>query len=505
MKNEDKLEHISTVGGRLKAGPGGSYRDFIHAPRFEKDRFEKFDAIIITHKAWTLLLTESGCIPERDAAKIFGSLFDLEKNGPDALGPFIPELEDLYMHVERYLASIAGPETVGKFNYGRTRPEPINRLVGRERILASMREIIDFYEKMLDKAANHLDMIMPGYTHMQQAQPMTVSHYLIGVADMVERSIEDFQLAFKQMNLNSIGSGALAGTHDILDRKRITELLSFDGIVENSYDAVSSADHFARTAGAAATLASGLSRVAQDFNLWSTREYNYVYVDDQYAAQSSMMPQKRNAVSWEFIRARAARVTGTLMDVLGIIHNTYFADVCDTCIETSGPTWESLDILNGTVRLLGDVIASSRFNKDRMLEIVTNNFATVSELSELIRQKTGGEYRTTHMFVGQMVQRLLDQGKNSQDLNREFINTVAEETGFPAFEISDAEIKKAIDPVEFIKVHNALGGTAPVEGKRMIGERLDRLKNFRRWVEQKTAYLKDGKQSLDDLIRSKYL
>ena len=224
-------------------------------------------------------------------------------------------------------------------------------------------------------------------------------------------------------------------------------------------------------------------------------------MDDQYAAQSSMMPQKRNAVSWEFIRARAARVTGTLMDVLGIIHNTYFADVCDTCIETSGPTWESLEILQGTVLLLGDVISSVRFNKERMLELVTNNFSTVSELSELIRHKTGRDYRETHMFVGQLVQRLLDLKKTSQDLNSQVIKSIAKATGFPDFEINDAEVKKAIDPEEFINNHNALGGTAPSEGARMIEIRRKRLKSHQMWLEQKQNRLNEGKAHLDNLIR----
>lgn len=502
MNDDKNLDSLSTVGGRLKAGPGGSYKEFIQAPRFEVDRLEKFAAIILTHKAWTLMLSEQGIIPHEEAALIFKGLFDLEDRGHQALGPYQPDLEDLYMHVERYLSAIAGTNTVGKINYARTRPEPFNRLVGREKILNLLDQLIAFYGKILKKAKEHTNMIMPGYTHMQQAQPMTVGHYLLAVADRTERAIKDMVSAYGYMNLNSLGTGALAGTHEVIDRVRVSELMGFDGIVENAYDAVSSADHFSKAATAAAGLAASLSRVAQDFNLWSMAEFDFVYVGDEFAATSSMMPQKRNAVCWEFIRARCAKVIGAATDVLVMIHNTFFADVCDICIEVSEPTWRALDTAAGTVRLLGDAIASVRFNEEKMLEIVEKGFSTVSELAELIQRKSGQPYRVVHRVIGQIVNTMIEENKNLKDINPSIINKVARQAALPMFELSEEEVKKALDPIEFVQAHKSVGGTSPDEGRRMLRARDQISKRLSDEQKKRRQRVNESKNRINQILES---
>jgi len=502
VSDDKNLDTVSTVGGRLKAGPGGSYAEFIQAPRFEADRLEKFGAIILTHKAWTLMLMEQGLIPRREAGLIFEGLFDLQTRGHEALGEYEADLEDLYMHVERYLSAQAGVEAVGKINYGRTRPEPFNRLVGRQKILALIDELIAFCGKILAKAEDHLETIMPGYTHMQQAQPMTVAHYLLAVADVTARAIEGMELAYRLMNRNSLGTGALAGTHTIINRHRISELMGFPDLVENAYDAVSAADHFSTAASLAAGLAASLSRVAQDFCLWSMAEFDFAYVGDEFAATSSMMPQKRNAVCWEFVRARAAKVVGASMDVLTIIHNTTFADVCDTCIEAAEPTWRALDTAKGTVRLLGDAIASVRFNRDKMLGLVEQGFSTVSELAELIQQRSGQPYRVVHRLIGQIVSTMIDQGKAAPDIDSRFIAAIAAKTGFPYVEITDAEVKRALDPVQFVTTHKSPGGTAPEEGLRMLDLRKRYLVEMKRSQELRYKILKDAEGELDRILKT---
>jgi len=471
-------DSISTTAGRLKSAPGGSYLEFVQAPRFAADRIEKFDAIVFTHQAWTLLIAEAGVMPAGDALAIHRALLDLERQGHAALGTYQPHLEDLYMHVERFLANIVGADVVGQINYGRTRPEPFNRLVGREKLASLIDELIAFHRKMLDKAADHLSTLMPGYTHMQQAQPMTAGHYLLAVADLVERSLEALALCYRHMNLNPLGCGALAGTRKLIDRGRITELMGFDGLVENAYDAVSSADHFSRAAGAAASLMACLSRVAQDFNLWCTEEFRIAYVGDEFAATSSMMPQKRNSVCWEFVRARASAVVGMAAEVLSIVQSTFFADVCDTCIEVSTPTWRALDTAAQMTRLLGDAITSVQFQKERMKDMVRRGFSTISELAEAIRSKSRLPYRVVHRLCGQTVSMMIEQKKTAEQIDRNVLNEVAGRLGLPAVDLSDAEIRRAVDPVEFIRSCDGVGGTAPAEGRRMLDDRRARLQRL---------------------------
>jgi argininosuccinate lyase len=495
---------ITTAAGRLKSGPGGSYLEFVQAPRFAADRFEKFGAIIFTHQTWTLLLAEQGVIPVRDALSIHRALLDLERQGHAALGVYQPHLEDLYMHVERFLANVVGADVVGQINFGRTRPEPFNRLVGREKLLSLIDEAIAFHRKMLDKAGDHLSTLMPGYTHMQQAQPMTAGHYLLAVADLVERSLEALALCYRHMNLNPLGCGALAGTRKVIDRGRITGLMGFDGLVENAYDAVSSADHFSRAAGAAAALMASLSRVAQDFNLWCTEEFRIAYVGDEFAATSSMMPQKRNAVCWEFIRARASSVVGMATEVLSIIQSTFYADVCDTCIEVAGPTWRALDTTGQMTRLLGDAITSVRFQTERMEDMVRKGFSTISELAEAIRAKSGLPYRVVHRLCGQTVSKMIERKMTAEQIDREVLNETARLLGLPKIDLSDAEIRQAVDPVEFVRSRDGVGGTAPAEGRRMLDDRQARLRKLgdeqagrRRTIELAVQALAEGWRRLE--------
>jgi argininosuccinate lyase len=471
-------DSISTTAGRLKSAPGGAYLEFVQAPRFAADRIEKFGAIVFTHQAWTLLLAEAGMMPARDALAIHRALTDLEEAGHAGLGTYQPHLEDLYLHVERFLADVVGADVVGQINYGRTRPEPFNRLVGREKLLSLIDEALAFYRKLLDKTGDHLSTLMPGYTHMQQAQPMTVGHYLLAVADLVERSLEALALCYRHMNLNPLGCGALAGTRKLIDRDRITEFMGFDGLLENAYDAVSSADHFARAAGTAAALMASMSRVAQDFNLWCTEEFRIARVGDEFAATSSMMPQKRNSVCWEFIRARASAVVGMATEVFSIVQSTFFADVCDTCIEVSTPTWRALDTAAQMTRLLADAITSVQFQKDRMEEMVRSGFSTISELAEAIRAKSGLPYRVVHRLCGQMVSRMIEQKKTAERIDRSVLNETAERLSLPAIDLSDEEIRRAVDPVEFVRSRDGLGGTAPSEGRRMLDDRRERLRRL---------------------------
>lgn len=493
---------ISTTGGRLKSAPGESYLQFVQAPRFAADRVEKFGAIMLTHKAWTLMLAEQGIMGREDALSVYRGLLKLEVEGDAGLGEYQPHLEDLYMHVERYLAAVAGADVVGQINYGRTRPEPFNRLVGREKLLGLLDASLQFYGQILSKAQEYSGVLMPGYTHMQQAQPMTVCHYLLAVADLTERALEALALCYRHMNLNPLGCGALAGTRKTIDRKRISELMGFDGLIENSYDAASSADHFSRAAAAAAGLMASLSRVAQDFNLWSTEEYKIAHVGDQFAATSSMMPQKRNAVCWEFIRARASSVTGMCMEVFATIQSTFFADVCDTCIEVAAPTWRAIDTAAQMVHLLGDAIASVRFDEQRMEQMVRKGFSTISELAEAVQKKSGLPYRIVHRLCGQVVSRMIEQDKTSEDISARDLEEVAAAMGLEAIGLRDDEVRRAVDPQEFVRSRDGIGGTAPAEGRRMLRERHKRLKRLREEQQRRRAALDRAASVLQEGWRS---
>src|SRR6266542_678247 len=275
----------------------------------------------------------------------------------------------------------------------------------RPRRLDLSDELIRFCGTLLDLAEREVETVMPQWTHFQHAQVSTLGHYFAGIVDALVRDLDRLRAAYRTTNRSTLGCGALAGTSYPVDRQLVADLLGFDGFQENTIDCVSSADYMLDVAAAVASLMVTLSRLSQDLWIWHTEEFGFVVIGDEYAGSSSMMPQKKNAYPFEYVRARAAHAIGDLMAAFGTLRAANFQDLKDVEEEGVTPVFRSLDEVSRSMRLLDGAIPSLEVRRDVMLEQAASGFAASTELAAAIHRRSGLSSRTAHRIVANLVLR----------------------------------------------------------------------------------------------------
>src|SRR5215213_4690362 len=228
---------------RLEAPPGAVYTETILEPGYNFMLEHYFYPLVETNKAWTVMLYETGIIGEDSAGALLNAILTLEAEGPEALGEFDPRYEYFYSHMEHYLIDKVGKEIAGDINIGRTRPEPLARMVTRRRILGILEELSALCATLLEIAERHAETVMPQWTHFQHAQLSTLGHYYVAIADALGRDVTRLMAAYRTTNECTLGCGALAGTSYPVDRELVARLLGFHGVRVNTIDAVSGGDH----------------------------------------------------------------------------------------------------------------------------------------------------------------------------------------------------------------------------------------------------------------------
>ncbi|MEM2936176.1 MAG: argininosuccinate lyase, partial [Candidatus Bathyarchaeia archaeon] len=275
------------------------------------------EPVIKVNKAHIVMLTKQGILGLGDAAVILKVLKELP---PDM--SLDPRMEDVHMQVEASVIEKLGETVGGKLHVAKSRNDQVAtavRMALRTRLLEVIQILIELRKTFLVRCDEYLEAIMPGYTHLQHAQPTTIAHYLLAYHDAFKRDTERLMDAYSRVNLSPMGAGALATTSFKIDRKLVAELLGFDGLLENSVDAVSTRDFVVEVLADLALIMTDLSRFSEEVVLWSASEFSAVELPDEYVSTSSIMPQKRNPVVAELIRAKTAHVYGDLMAVLTIL------------------------------------------------------------------------------------------------------------------------------------------------------------------------------------------
>lgn len=453
---------------RLEAPPGEVYTETILEPGYAFMLEHYFYPLVETNKAWTVMLVETGIVDEKVGGALLDAILGLEAEGPDAIGEFNPKYEYFYSHVEHYLIERAGEEVAGEINIGRTRPEPLTRMVVRRRVLDTLDGLGSLRATLLDIAERDSETVMPQWTHLQHAQLSTVGHYLVGIVNALERDCERLLSAYSNVNECTLGCGALAGSSYPLDRQLVADLLGFDGYRENTIDCVSSSDFMLETSAALANMMITLSRLCQDLYIWQTEEFGFIEIGDEFAGSSSMMPQKKNAYPFEYVRARAAHAVGEMTSAFGTLHNTNFQDIKDVEEEVVYPVFRLFDETSRSLKLLDGTISSIEFKRDTMLEKAAEGFASCTELAAKIHQETDLSYRTAHRVVGNLVLRAFKQGKNATHVDAALVNESARHTIGRELDIDDELVRSALNPTAFVEAHDVPGGPAPQVLSRAI-------------------------------------
>ena len=464
-----RLFHVEEKKGSKKLWGG----------RFEKDVSKSIlrwtesisvDSHLVVEDLWgsishVSMLGHQKIVPWDKANKIIPTLLNFQNEWIDGKWKLTHENEDVHLNVEGKLIKELGMDIGGRMHTCRSRNDQVcldSRLYTRNKLLALRNLIVPLIEEFLKKAETGYENVMPSYTHVQHAQPISVAFWLSHYAAAYLRDLKRLKNAFDTTDENPLGSGAIAGSSFDLDRILTTKLLGFQKVQEHCLDACSARDFLLETTSAVATYYSTCSRLAEEFILWSSWEFQTITLDDGFAMGSSMMPQKKNPGMLELIRGRSGRVNGlanaafTMLKGLPSGYNRDFH-------EDKEITVEIFDLALRMTEALPSLIQSTRLNLDRMANIAGKNFSTATELANYLVLVHNVPFREAHHIVGSLVGELYRQGQNFD--NFEYCYNHLKKSNINA---PEEDVRRVLDAKSVMMAYNALGGTGPVATKTTI-------------------------------------
>ncbi|NCU17320.1 argininosuccinate lyase [Pallidibacillus pasinlerensis] len=398
------------------------------------------------------MLGSCGIISKEDAEKIKSGLKSIRKKIVAGEVEFSVADEDIHMNIERLLIEEIGP-VGGKLHTGRSR----NDQVATDMHLylhKQTKEMIELLEAVqggiIQQAKSNIETIMPGYTHLQRAQPISFAHHLLAYFWMFERDKERLQDSLKRINWSPLGSGALAGTTFPIDRNLTARLLGFDTVYPNSLDAVSDRDFILEFLSIASIIMTHISRLSEELVLWSSQEFDFIELDDSFCTGSSIMPQKKNPDVPELLRGKTGRVYGNLIGLLTVLKGLPLAYNKDLQEDKEG-MFDTVETLTGSLKLLAPMIETMTVKKEKMYQAVSQDYSNATDLADYLVNK-GLPFRQAHEIIGKIVLYAIENNKYLLDLTFEEYKQFSD-----LFEI---DIYTVLMPKQVVEARNSYGGTA---------------------------------------------
>jgi argininosuccinate lyase len=404
-------------------------------------------------RAWARALGRAGLLTDAERDAILRGLEAIGREIAQGTFPFRPELEDIHMNIERRLGELIGPAG-GKLHTGRSRNDQIvldERLYLKDIVGRLDRGLRDTQAALAERAAGAVDTPMPGYTHLQRAQPIVLAHHLLAYVFMLQRDRERLRACRARADVMPLGSGALAGAGFAIDREALARELGFAAVSANSLDAVSDRDYVLEFLAAAAITGVHLSRLATDLTLWATAEFGFVEFADAFATGSSIMPQKKNPDVAELIRGKSGRLAGNLVAVLTTMKGLPLAYNSDMQ-EDKEPFFDSADTLEAIVAVLPPLLGSLTFRTERMRQAAGEHFATATDLADYLVRR-GVAFREAHAIVGRIVRYALDTGQTLASLGLDELRRFSDR-------FAD-DVVGALTVEASLRARAVSGGTAP--------------------------------------------
>jgi argininosuccinate lyase len=402
-------------------------------------------------KAHVTMLKKCGILSAEEADQILGGLNELEKKAAEGSLSFSTQYEDIHLNLEKLLIDTVG-ELGGKLHTGRSRNDQIAtdmHLFLKKRVEEVIGLIEEFQGAIVKQAEDHIETMIPGYTHLQRAQPISFAHHLMTYYWMLDRDKDRLKDSMKRIDLSPLGAGALAGTTFPIDRAYSAELLGFSGVYENSLDAVSDRDFILEFLSNSAILMTHLSRLAEEFILWSTEEFHFIELDDSFTTGSSIMPQKKNPDMAELVRGKTGRVNGNLVSLLTVLKGLPLAYNKDMQEDKEG-MFDTVKTVIGSLKIFTGMMDTMKVNKDVMEEAVGTDFSNATELADYLAAK-GMPFRKAHEVVGKLVLHCIEQGYYLKDVT---LATYQQHS-----ELIESDIYDIIAPSAAVKRRNSYGGT----------------------------------------------
>lgn len=373
---------------------------------------------------------------------------------------FLVEHEDVHMNLEKFLIDEIGP-VGGKLHTGRSRNDQVATDMHLY-LRTKTKTIIALLEKVqsaiITQAKDNIKTILPGYTHLQHAQPVSFAHHLLAYFWMLERDKERLQDSLKRINVLPLGAGALAGTTFPIDRARVAELLEFDDIYPNSMDAVSDRDFIIEFLSIASILMVHLSRLSEEMVIWSSQEFQFIELDDSFCTGSSIMPQKKNPDVPELLRGKTGRVFGNLMGLLTVMKGLPLAYNKDLQEDKEG-MFDTVDTLEGSLTLLAPMIDTMTVNDKKMRNAVTQDYSNATDIADYLATK-GMPFREAHEVIGKVVLYAIEKGEYLLSLDMD------EYKSFSA--LFEEDVYDYLEPEHVVGARTSEGGTAAVRIEQQL-------------------------------------
>ncbi len=460
----ESVMNMKLWGGRFGKATDGLVDDFHSSISFDQRLFEQDITGSIAHAT---MLGEQGIIPAEDAEKIVAGLKGILEDARDGKIAWRTDAEDIHMNVETLLTERIG-EAGKRLHTGRSRNDQValdSRMYAKAACRETKAMLDDLLETLLDIAQENLHTIMPGYTHMQKAQPITLAHHMMAYVQMFLRDRNRFSRAFEAADVMVLGSGALAGTTYPLNRERVAELLDFSAISENSLDGVSDRDYMLDYLAAASICMMHLSRFCEELILWNTNEFRFVEMDDAFATGSSIMPQKKNPDVAELIRGKTGRVYGHLIGLLTVMKGLPLAYNKDMQ-EDKEAFFDARDTLVKGLTVFTAMLKSVTFRREEMERGASGGFTNATDCADYLVKK-GVAFRDAHRVVGELVAYCLNERKALLDLTLEELRKF-----HPAF---DRDVFDDLSMISCVEKRDIPGAPAPGRVQQAIDSAREKL------------------------------
>ncbi len=451
-------------GGRFNVPTARVVEEFTASINFDREFYAEDIAGSLAHAR---MLGRQGIISEADVKAIVSGLQRIRQEIEAGQFNFSLALEDIHMNIEHRLGELIGAETAGRLHTGRSRNDQVAldlRLFLRRRLRRVSGLLLDLIAALVGQAESNLDVVMPGFTHLQQAQPVLFSHHMMAYVEMFKRDYERLQEVLRRLNISPLGSGALAGTSFPLDREMVACELGMDGITANSLDAVSDRDSALEALFALSLIMIHLSRICEELILWSTVQFDFISLSDSFCTGSSIMPQKKNPDVPELIRGKSGRVVGSLVSLLVLMKSLPLAYNKDMQ-EDKEPLLDALTTVSGSLQIMADLIKEMAVKPAKMYSQAGAGFSTATEVADYLVRK-GLPFRIAHEIVGSVVAYCEKQNKSLIDL------TISEWRNFSPLVEDDLFV--LLNPEDAVEAKDLPGGTASAQVKRQI----ERIRSF---------------------------
>ncbi|WP_163971405.1 argininosuccinate lyase [Oceanobacillus halotolerans] len=406
------------------------------------------------------MLVSTGILAEEDGETIKNGLNTIKNKLKKGELSFSVEHEDIHMNIEKWLIDEIGP-VGGKLHTGRSRNDQVAtdmHLYLKHHTETIIELVHETQTAIVNQAGNHIDTILPGYTHLQRAQPVSFAHHLLAYFWMLERDKERLKDSMKRLNGSPLGAGALAGTTFPINRDAVAQDLGFDYVYPNSMDAVSDRDFILEFMSIGSIMMMHISRLAEEMVIWSSQEFQFIELDDSFCTGSSIMPQKKNPDVPELLRGKTGRVYGNLMSLLTVLKGLPLAYNKDLQEDKEG-MFDTVETLEGSLQMLAPMIDTMTVNVDQMKHAVTEDYSNATDIADYLVTK-GMPFREAHAVIGKIVLYGIDHHKFLLDLSLEEYKQFS-----PLFQ---EDIYEVLAPEQVVANRNSYGGTSQTEVQKQL-------------------------------------